>query len=93
MQLEAIVNQPVIETERFDLRPVRRSDMGMIEMCASDPRVANATSSIPHPLPPGSVEAYVTRAMSDDREEDVWVMDGSRAESSEVMGTRTNRPK
>lgn len=86
MQLEAIVNQPVIETERFDLRPVRRSDMGMIEMYASDPRVASATSSIPHPLPPGSVEAYVTRAMSDDREEDVWVMDGSRAESSEVMG-------
>ena len=30
MQLEAIVNQPLIETERFDLRPVRRSDMGMI---------------------------------------------------------------
>ena len=86
MQLEAIVNQPLIETERFDLRPVRRSDMGMIEMYASDPRVANATSSIPHPLPPGSVEAYVTRAMSDDREEDVWVMDGTRADSSEVMG-------
>ena len=55
MQMEAIVNQPVIETDRFDLRPVRRSDMGMIEMYASDPRVANATSSIPHPLPPGSV--------------------------------------
>ena len=32
MQMEPIVNQPVIETERFDLRPVRRSDLGLIEM-------------------------------------------------------------
>jgi len=86
MQMEPIVNQPVIETDRFDLRPVRRSDGGLIEMYASDPRVAKGTSSIPHPLPPGSVEAYISRAMSDDREEDVWVMDGSRAGSSEVMG-------
>ena len=28
MKLETIINQPVIETERFDLRPLRRSDMG-----------------------------------------------------------------
>ena len=57
MQMDSIVNQPLIETDRFDLRPVRRSDMGLIEMYASDPRVAKSTSSIPHPLPPGSVEA------------------------------------
>ena len=86
MQMEPIVNQPVIETERFDLRPVRRSDLGLIEMYASDPRVAKATSSIPHPLPPGSVEAFIVRAMADDREEDVWVMDGTRTGGDEVMG-------
>jgi len=86
MQMDSIVNQPLIETDRFDLRPVRRSDMGLIEMYASDPRVAKSTSSIPHPLPPGSVEAYITRAMANDREESVWVMDGTREESSEVMG-------
>lgn len=86
MQMEPIVNQPVIETDRFDLRPTRRSDQGLIEMYASDPRVAMTTASIPHPLPPGTVEAFVTRAMAEPREEDVWVMDGTKSGSSEVMG-------
>ena len=54
MKLETIINQPVIETERFDLRPLRRSDMGLIEYYAGDERVARMTTSIPHPLPPGS---------------------------------------
>ena len=40
MEMEKIVTQPVIETARFDLRPVRKSDMGLIEMYTSDLRVA-----------------------------------------------------
>ena len=32
MKHESILNQPVIETERFDLRPLRKSDMGLIDM-------------------------------------------------------------
>jgi len=28
MILDRIVNQPVIETDRFDLRPLRKSDKG-----------------------------------------------------------------
>jgi len=89
MKLDQIINQPVIETDRFDLRPLRRSDMGLISLYGSDERVARMTTSIPHPMPPGSAEAFVTRAMSGDRTEDVWAMDGSRTDGSEVMGLIT----
>ena len=85
-EMVKIVTQPVIETERFVLRPLRKSDMGLIEMYAGDARVARMTASIPHPFPPGMAEAFVTRAMSDDREEDVWAMDGHISGGAEVMG-------
>ena len=54
MKLDTIVNQPVVETERLLLRPLRRSDHGLLEMYSSDERVARMTRSIPHPLPPGA---------------------------------------
>ncbi len=86
MEMKKIPVQAVIETERFDLRPLRRSDMGLIELYFSDARVAHMTTSIPHPVPPGVTEAFVTRAMADERDEDVWAMDGSRSGASELMG-------
>ena len=86
MEMEKIVTQDVIETERFVLRPPRKSDMGLIEMYASDPRVARNTQSIPHPVPPGMIEAFLARAMADERDEDVWIMDGQKSGGSEVMG-------
>ncbi len=86
MEMEKITLQAVIETERFDLRPLRRSDMGLIELYGGDARVARMTTSIPHPVPPGMVEAFVTRAMADDRLEDVWAMDGMKSGGSELMG-------
>lgn len=86
MEMERIVTQPVIETERLVLRPLRKSDMGLIEMHASDLRVARMTTSIPHPVPPGMTDAFVTRAMSDNRNEDVWAMDGLKTGGTEVMG-------
>lgn len=86
MEMQKIINQPVIESERFDLRPLRRSDQGLVEFYASDIRVAHTTTTIPHPLPPGVIEAFITRAMAEPRDEDVWVMDGSRTGGAEVMG-------
>ncbi len=86
MKLDPIINQPVIETERFDLRPLRRSDKGLIEMCGGDARVARMTTSIPHPLPPGAAEAFIARAVAPDRDEDVWAMDGTKSGGSEIMG-------
>jgi RimJ/RimL family protein N-acetyltransferase len=86
MQMNQIINQPVIETARFDLRPLRRSDVGLVTMYASDPRVAMTIPTIPHPLPPGTMEAFINRATAEPRDEDVWVMDGTKSGWSEVMG-------
>lgn len=83
---DPIVNQPAIEADRFDLRPVRASDAGLIEFYASDERVAKATTSIPHPLPPGTTEAFVARACDDANDEYVWAMDGTKAGGPELMG-------
>ncbi len=87
MKIDQIVNQQTIDTERFTLRPVRRSDVGLLSMYAADSRVAKMTRSIPHPLPPGATEAYVERAMAEDRAEDVWVIDGTSSGHGEVLGT------
>ncbi len=86
MKYETITNQPVIATERFDLRPLRASDAGLIALNAGDPRVARCTSNIPHPLPPGATEALIARAQAEDRSEDLWAIDGSKDGGSEVMG-------
>ncbi|MEM6305460.1 MAG: GNAT family N-acetyltransferase [Pseudomonadota bacterium] len=86
MQIQPIVNQMTIETARFDLRPLRRSDQGLIELYAGDARVAKNTASIPHPLAPGVIEAFITRAMAEPRVEDVWVMDATRSSGAEVAG-------
>ena len=84
MKFDTISNQPVIETERFDLRPLRRSDMGLIEYYAGEKRVARMTTSIPHPLPPGTVETMIKRAQMPDRVEDIWALDGSAGGHAEV---------
>ena len=86
MKFDAIVNQPVIETERLVLRPLRRSDAGLLELYGSDERVARMTRSIPHPLPPGAIEAFIARSLADGRVEDVWVMDGSAKGLGELLG-------
>ncbi len=78
--------QPVIAAERFVLRPLRRSDTGLIALYTGDIRVARTTSRIPHPLPPGATDAFVERALSPARTEDVWAMDGSDHGQSEVLG-------
>jgi RimJ/RimL family protein N-acetyltransferase len=86
MILEKIVPQAEIATERFTLRPVRKSDVGLFALYAGDKRVAEATQGIPHPLPPGAAEAFCSRAMAVNSDEDIWVMDGIRAGLPEVLG-------
>jgi RimJ/RimL family protein N-acetyltransferase len=86
MKYDTITAQPVIEAGRFILRPLRKSDAGLLEMYTSDRRVAEATRSIPHPLPSGATEAFITRARANDRVEDVWVMDGTAQGLGDVLG-------
>ena len=86
MKIEIITQQPSVVTPRFDLRPLRLSDAGLIEFYTCDERVARQTTSIPHPLPPGATQAFVNRCMSHERDEDVWAIDASRNGGSEVIG-------
>jgi len=87
MKIAAMLDpQPVIATDRFVLRPLRRSDAGLIAMYTGDKRVAHTTSSIPHPLPPGATEAFIARVTASERAEDVWAIDGSAHGSAEVLG-------
>lgn len=82
----SVIDQNSFVSERFHLRPIRTSDVGLVTMYAADPTLARATRSIAHPLPPGTIEGMIKRAHAPDREEDVWVMDGSRSGHSEVLG-------
>jgi RimJ/RimL family protein N-acetyltransferase len=86
VRLEHILLQPVIEAGRFILRPLRRSDAGLIALYTSDKRVAEGTRTIAHPLPPGAAEAFVARALSDKRDDNIWVIDGSAHGDAEVLG-------
>lgn len=92
MKLEHITDLPVIEASRFILRPARMSDAGLVNLYSSDERVARATKSIPHPLPPGATEAFLAQAMSDARSEDVWILDGSATGLAEVLGAISLQP-
>lgn len=75
-----------IAAGRFVLRRTRKSDAGLFALYAGDRRVAEATRSIPHPLPPGAAEAFVARAMGPCEDEDIWVMDGTASGLPEVLG-------
>jgi RimJ/RimL family protein N-acetyltransferase len=86
MKHDTIATQPVIAAERFVLRPLRKSDAGLIGLYGGDERVARFTRSIPHPLPPGAIEAFIERAHDPERTEDVWVIDGAEQGLSEVLG-------
>ncbi len=84
--LQTLIPQPVIATERLTLRPLRRSDAGLIALYAGDARVAKGTRSIPHPYPPGASEALVDRAVTPTRTDDVWALDGVAVGLGEVLG-------
>ncbi len=86
MIIDQITNLPTIEAERFILRPVRKSDAGLLELHMGDERVARATRAIPHPLPPGATESFIARAQRAERDDDIWVMDGSASGLAEVLG-------
>lgn len=83
-----------IAAGRFSLRPMQRSDAGLCALYAGDRRVAEGTRSIPHPLPPGAVEAFVARAMASgpDDKESIWAIDGTASGLSEMLGVISLKP-
>lgn len=83
---------PQITAGRFVLRGMRKSDVGLCAMYAADVRVAQATRSIPHPLPTGATEQFIERAISGTTKGTIWVMDGTAAGLSEVLGVISLKP-
>jgi len=78
--------QMVVEAERFVLRPLKKSDSGLLSMFLRDLRVAEMTRQIPNPLPPKYTENMIARSLTQDRTEDFWAIDGSGRGHAEVMG-------
>lgn len=86
MTIELMERDPAIIGKRLQLRPLRASDSALIAFYTGDARVANTTSRIPHPLPPGATEAFIAKVMAADTEERVWVIDGTQSGLPEVLG-------
>jgi RimJ/RimL family protein N-acetyltransferase len=89
MKQETIIVQPVIETPRMILRALRPSDAGLMALYASDRRVAEMSTSIPHPYPPGAAENLIAQAARADRNMIHWAMDASATGGSEFLGIIT----
>ena len=49
MSLDLFPDQPMINAQRFDLRPLRVSDTGQIALHSADLRIARMTSRIANP--------------------------------------------
>ncbi|SLN59428.1 GNAT family N-acetyltransferase [Roseisalinus antarcticus] len=79
-------DQPTIQADRFVLRPVRKSDVGLVSLYCGEKRMAEMTRSVPHPLPPGAVEAMIEKARAEGRKEDLWAIDGQATGLAEVIG-------
>jgi len=84
--------QPEIVTERLRLRQLRPRDAGLIALYASDPRVAWATATIPHPYPPAAAERFVERALSAAAPERVWALDTGADGENGLVGTIALKP-
>lgn len=89
MKQETIIAQPVIETARMLLRPLRNADAGLMRLYAGDRRVAEMTTNIPHPYPPGAAETVIAQAMRAERDMFIWAMDASETGGAEFVGLIT----
>ena len=74
--MSVTILQPVdIATERLRLRRFRPSDAALIELQASDRRVAWMTERVPHPYPPGLAAGFVERVAAGTEDEVGWAID------------------
>ncbi len=79
----------VLETERLRLRPLQKSDAGLITLYVSDERVAMNLAVVPHPYPPGAAEAYIESKQDPEDTEIVWVIELS----GELIGVISINPQ
>jgi len=56
-----MIEQPVLETLRLQLRPVELSDTLEIQKAAGIREIADTMISLPHPYPEGEAERYISK--------------------------------
>ena len=78
--------QPVLTAPDLVLRPLAGADAPLLAQAAGDARVARATRSIPHPLPPGAAEGFIAAALDPARTEDVWAIDARPRGGAALVG-------
>ena len=94
MNIDKTINadQPILTTPRLVLRPAQPADEALLELYAGDRRVAEGTRTIPHPMPPGVIAQFIDRANAPERDEDIWVLDGSVSGAPSVLGVLSLKP-
>jgi RimJ/RimL family protein N-acetyltransferase len=83
---------PRIPAGHLVLRGLEGGDASLLARHAGDVRVARGTRSIPHPLPPGTAEAFIAAATAPDRDRDVWAIDGAAAGLAGLLGVISLKP-
>jgi len=78
-------------TERLKLRPLQTSDAGLTALYASDRRLAEMTSSIPHPYPPGAAQAFIRHVLENAGNDLVWAIDHLGSSDGHLVGEITLR--
>jgi RimJ/RimL family protein N-acetyltransferase len=85
--MPAIVSdQPEITTARLRLRRLQRADAALIDLYASDARLARMTRAIPHPYPPGLAETFVERQRAAGTGRPVWALDTGADDENGLIG-------
>lgn len=58
-RVEAMTDQPTLETQRLRLRPFGAADAAEVRRLAGNREIARFTLTIPHPYPEGAAEAWI----------------------------------
>ena len=60
-----MIKQPVLNTSRLRLRPLKLSDASAIQKAASARKIADTMISLPHPYPEGEAKRYIARQQAE----------------------------
>lgn len=79
--------QPSLTTERLVLRAYSLADAPAVQRLAGDARIADTTTTIPHPYPDGAAEAWIARHAGDFAARREVTFAVVRRSDSELLGT------